>query len=536
MTPTRHLAPVALLGAALLLPALGTSAAADSAPSGGHDLGLGADGQTEARHTRVLQPGVRLTTIVRGRADPRAFWTVEVTVPAGSGSPDPDAAAAAVTDRQSADEAAATLRDAGLHPRVEGVRTERVADYGGFLGYRVRVGRFADDAGAERALGRVHRRTDLDGAAVFSGWDPRPDSTGPWRLRVLTVDPDTFEGSLAASYGPDLERRERTSELAAQRAATAGVNAGFFVFDPAAGAPGDPAGAGAYAGRLESEPVAGRPALVLDSSGDHADVVRLGWRGSVTTAQGSVRLDGINRVPGLVRNCGGLDDQPTTRPLHDVTCTDDEEVVRFTGAFGAVTPQGPGAEAVLDARGVVVAMRSRRGGPVPPDGSTLQATGSAAEQLRDVAPVGSRPRVRTRLRDDAGRVVTPTPRTAVLNGGPELVEDGAVHATPRADGMVHPGEPGFYYAWAHKRNPRTFAGVDAGGRLIVVTADGRSTRSLGLSVAETARVARDLGMRDAVNLDGGGSTTMVADGRVVNDPSDAEGERPVGDALLVLPR
>jgi exopolysaccharide biosynthesis protein len=38
-----------------------------------------------------------------------------------------------------------------------------------------------------------------------------------------------------------------------------------------------------------------------------------------------------------------------------------------------------------------------------------------------------------------------------------------------------------------------------------------------------------------LNLDGGGSTTMVVDGQVVNDPSDATGERPVGDALLILP-
>ncbi|HEU5469218.1 MAG TPA: phosphodiester glycosidase family protein [Actinophytocola sp.] len=42
-------------------------------------------------------------------------------------------------------------------------------------------------------------------------------------------------------------------------------------------------------------------------------------------------------------------------------------------------------------------------------------------------------------------------------------------------------------------------------------------------------------MREAVNLDGGGSTTMVARGQVVNRPSDATGERPVGDAILVLP-
>jgi hypothetical protein len=44
------------------------------------------------------------------------------------------------------------------------------------------------------------------------------------------------------------------------------------------------------------------------------------------------------------------------------------------------------------------------------------------------------------------------------------------------------------------------------------------------------------GCVEAINLDGGGSTTMVISNRVVNNPSDATGERPVSDALLVFPR
>jgi exopolysaccharide biosynthesis protein len=78
--------------------------------------------------------------------------------------------------------------------------------------------------------------------------------------------------------------------------------------------------------------------------------------------------------------------------------------------------------------------------------------------------------------------------------------------------------------------------VDAQGRTVLVTADGRSTSSVGLGIAETAAVARSLGLRNAMNLDGGGSTTMVVGGMVINAPSDATGERPVGDALVVLPK
>jgi exopolysaccharide biosynthesis protein len=70
---------------------------------------------------------------------------------------------------------------------------------------------------------------------------------------------------------------------------------------------------------------------------------------------------------------------------------------------------------------------------------------------------------------------------------------------------------------------------------VLVTVDGRSTSDLGLSIPEEADVSRSLGLIHAVNLDGGGSTTMTLDGQVITHPSDATGERPVGDAILVLP-
>jgi exopolysaccharide biosynthesis protein len=46
---------------------------------------------------------------------------------------------------------------------------------------------------------------------------------------------------------------------------------------------------------------------------------------------------------------------------------------------------------------------------------------------------------------------------------------------------------------------------------------------------------RSLGAVDAMNLDGGGSTAMAVQGKLVTSPSDATGERPVGDTVLVLP-
>ncbi|NJP49800.1 sporulation domain-containing protein [Streptomyces sp. SBST2-5] len=514
-------------------------ASSDHRPGGGiaRTLPLGPPGLTETRTTHTLQPGVTLTRIVRGAQDPALHWTVEATIPGGDTSPDPDAPPSTLKDRASAEELVADLRRDGFQARTEPVTTPRTADYaGGTLGWRVRIGTFGSQSAATAERARL-LAAGHSGSVVHTGWDGARTDRGPWRIDVLTIDPRTFRGSLDATYGPDLEQRETTSALAAGADAVAAVNAGFFVLDPRAGAPGDPAGVGVYDGRLLSEPVSGRPALVVHDNGKRNQVTRLTWQGRVTAGKTSLALHGINRVPGLIRNCGGSEgDTPTALPLHDVTCTNPDQLVAFTADFGASTPQGPGTEAVLDERGRVVELRTPRGGPLPPGGSSVQATGRYAADLTALARPGERLRIETALRDDRGHRVTPSPRTDIVNGGPELVRDGRLHVTPATDGMVHPGDPSWYYGWVHKRNPRTLAGVDAAGRTVLITADGRSTDSLGLSITESAEVARSLGLRDAVNLDGGGSTTMVVKDQVINSPSDAAGERPVGDALVILPR
>ncbi|MBT3154238.1 phosphodiester glycosidase family protein [Streptomyces sp. CHD11] len=527
----------AVLGVVLAMTALPAPASADTRTGRPAALPLGPSDLTETRTTRTLQPGLTLTRIVRGVRDPAHHWTVEASIPGGDTSPDPDAPPTTLKDRTSADELAAELRSAGFETRVERVTTPRTADYaGGTLGWRVRVGTFGEQSAATAERTRL-RTAGFTGAVTYTGWDGETTDRGPWRLDVLTLDPRVFRGTLDAAHGPDLENRETTSALANAAGATAAVNAGFFVLDPRSGAPGDPAGVGLYDGRLLSEPVNGRPGLVVHDNGRRTQITRLTWQGTVTSGRASLTLNGVNRVPGLIRNCGGsAGDTPTALPLHDVTCTNPDQLVAFTPDYGTSTPDGEGTEAVLDADDRVVELRTPRGGPLPAGGSSVQATGQRVAELVESARPGDRLRIRTTLLDDRGQRVSPSTRTNIVNAGPELVRDGRLHVTPATDGMVHPGDPSWYYGWVHKRNPRTLAGVDASGRTVLVTADGRSTDSLGLGITEGAKVARSLGLRDAVNLDGGGSTTMVANGTVINAPSDAAGERPVGDALLILPR
>jgi exopolysaccharide biosynthesis protein len=130
--------------------------------------------------------------------------------------------------------------------------------------------------------------------------------------------------------------------------------------------------------------------------------------------------------------------------------------------------------------------------------------------------------------------VTASPRLSfepdfILGGGPILLKEGA----PAAE-----TDSGIYAeGFSRNRHPRTAVGIRKDGSLVFITVDGRRpSQSVGMTIAEIADLMRELGCTDAINLDGGGSTTMVIRDKVVNHPSDPSGERPVGNALLVFRR
>jgi Phosphodiester glycosidase/SPOR domain len=477
-------------------------------------LPLGDASLAEVRTADVLAPGVRYTRIERGHLSPADGWAVDVAV---------------VADRAGAEELAGRLAAAGFESDLTALARPPDDPAHGPLGYRVRSGRFASRSDADLRVAALRAAGLPVRGAVFTAEDGGPTS-GPWVVHVLTVEPEQAEPVLANDVVVD---RERLSAISARHGAVAAINGGYFVIGDNDGTPGDLAGTSILNGRLVSEAVDGRTDLLLRRHG--AAVSALWDRRWVQAADDARRLlDGENRRPGLIRACGGEGgDVPTTLPLHDITCTDPDELVHFTPVFGAATETGPGAEAVLDDRGRVVARREPRGGAVPADGSVLAGTGDAADWLRRHARPGTRISVRTALRDERGELSLAR-GLGVLNGGPRLLRRGRIDITAAAEGFDHPGDPGFYYAFGLRRNPRTMAGVTRDGRLLLVAVDGRAPGySAGLNFEEQALVMRALGAGDAVNLDGGGSTTMTVRGNVVTRSSDAAGERPVADAIVV---
>ena len=82
------------------------------------------------------------------------------------------------------------------------------------------------------------------------------------------------------------------------------------------------------------------------------------------------------------------------------------------------------------------------------------------------------------------------------------------------------------------RNPRTGIGLTADGRIVLVVVDGRQFGAAGMTLPEFATFMAGLGVESAMNLDGGGSSTMVLKGGVANSPSDGF-ERSVTNAIVV---
>ena len=332
-----------------------------------------------------------------------------------------------------------------------------------------------------------------------------------WAVNVLRLDLTRVDIAVARAFDAGVGV-ETTSSLAARHAALAAVNGGYF--RTAAGVyRGEPQGILAHAGRLLSEPQRGRAALGV-------------WR---TTARTELRF-GYVEFRGSVRSQSGREHAVggVNRPRAA------DELVVYTPEFHRTTLTGPGGVEAVVRRGRVAQVRADLGSSlIPADGFVLSGAGRAAEWLRQNLARGSRVRINLDLLDagggGGGRRAWAS-AAHVIGGGPQLVKEGRVDITGEREGFDARG-------FVNARHPRTAAGRDRAGRVLLVTVDGRQPGvSAGMTLDELARLLVEFGAVEAINLDGGGSTTMVVRGEVVNKPSDREGERPVSDAILVLPR
>jgi endonuclease/exonuclease/phosphatase family metal-dependent hydrolase len=344
---------------------------------------------------------------------------------------------------------------------------------------------------------------------------------GPWRINVLEVDLRHHGISLHGMKAKDSFVGRETVRSMADRYAGPGkvigaVNADFF---------------NVKTGESENNVVIEGSLLkgvtVSDSPYDkfntlhselgvdwnnHPSIERFGLRGKIVQGDHSVVLDGLNFRPTfksyvtLYTTAVGDSSPPDT--LHQDVAYLPLKLISRKGNTLTFRPDG----SVKDGSRASVAT-----------GGLLVAAGAERDELRAMVRRGGVIRVTTALAPYHRNLRT------VVGGWPRIVRDGRSVAE-YAD-TVEGTSPGFS---AH-RHPRTAVGISRdNSTLYLMTVDGRRESDGGMTLPELAQVMIDLGSYEAMNFDGGGSTTMVVEGKVVNRPSDAAGERPVGSALLVV--
>lgn len=113
-----------------------------------------------------------------------------------------------------------------------------------------------------------------------------------------------------------------------------------------------------------------------------------------------------------------------------------------------------------------------------------------------------------------------------VGGGPVLVQNGRVHITNNEE-LKFAGKA------VNDKHPRTAMGYTADHRLVIMVVQGRSESSSGASLVQLANLLQEVGCVEALNLDGGGSSCLLINGRETIKPSDKEGERAVPAVFMI---
>lgn len=339
------------------------------------------------------------------------------------------------------------------------------------------------------------------------GYESDKEATGPWFINMLRID--LRRAHLKMVHAMDeAVGLETVSSMAARYGALAAVNSGYFrTIGPYVG---DSVGIEVLNGKLLSEPNNIRAAAGLIERDGKQELIfgHLKFDGQVIAGPRSTyAISGLNRHRA------------------------DNELIIFTPEFHRTTLTESNGLEVIVRRGRVVERRDLKGSSaIPADGYVISSSGSA----RNWALMNLRSGAKVELKLDLAPTEAATSTlwkqaTSVIGGGPQLIKDGRVEITNAAEKIL----PSF----VSEGHPRTAIAKLKSGQILLITVDGRQPgESIGMSLNMLADLLIEFGATEAINLDGGGSTTMVIRNKAVNKPSDAAGERPVSDSILIYSR
>ena len=339
--------------------------------------------------------------------------------------------------------------------------------------------------------------------------------SGPWSIHIVQVDRRRADLRLESRHAGTgaVGLNTLTEQIAAVPAALGkvevAINGDFYQRDRAYA--GDSRGLQIVNGELMSAPTGG-VAFWLDASGTpHA--------GPVASKLSVIWPDGTTQPMGLNEDRKGT------------------EVVLYTQSIGGATRTTGGREWVLEpveptgsmipSAGAVVRVRVREAHDAgnTPVGTNTWVLSMGPTLARKTTPIAAGSLMTVQL----GTVPALTGVNAAIGGGPLLVRNG------KAQKMQVPSGDSYEFSSMVERHPRSAVGWNATS-LFFVEVDGRQKDlSVGMTLNELGEYLASIGCDEAMNLDGGGSSTLWVNGAVRNSPCDGR-ERPISNSLVVVRR
>ena len=312
----------------------------------------------------------------------------------------------------------------------------------------------------------------------------------PVRINVVEMDlklAGDFELKPAlSSASNNLKSRRTITNIAKNTNAIVALNGTYF--KPQTGVP---LGTLMIDKKIYTGPIYDRVALGIFGEGakTHFDVARVQLNGTLNGSGVTVKVNNIN--------------QPRMLSTH---------VIIYTPEWGKTSPYAPKYGMGLLVENGIITKASANPIAIPQNGYVVSGPKALLQPL---------------LKDKKVKAeISTTPEWKnvkhIISGGPYLVKNGEVFVDMTAQKLGAIGG----------RNPRSAIGYTADNRLILAAVDGREGSSIGMTLMELANFMKSAGCVGAINLDGGGSTVMYVNGKVVNKPQ-VYGGIPISNAVVI---
>lgn len=240
-------------------------------------------------------------------------------------------------------------------------------------------------------------------------------------------------------------------------------------------------------GKMYTGPIYNRVAMGIFDNG--FDMARLELNAQVKSFKGNVKVDNIN--------------QPRMLSTH---------VIVYTPEWGSFAPPSPkyGKQIAVE-KGKIISIGTQSM-PIPQNGYVIVGPDERLAKIYKAKHIDL----------DIKTIPNWENVKHIISGGPYLVKNGEVFVDMTEQKLGAIGG----------KNPRTAIGYTQDGNFIMVAVDGREGASVGLTLKELAWFMKSIGCTNAMNLDGGGSTVMYVNGRVVNMPK-VKGGIALSNALTI---